>query len=138
MGADPHVIGMIPGDCSQYSGPLHAAPDHDQGERPRYAPDDLWQFKISTDNSTHFNLTLDFIHNLSLTAEVARFRETSSLFTQYQEDICKLEVCMWEAGQMKDTSARRLEGANADTLQDPLGRINAIFNYFTTYPGYVR
>ena len=51
MGADPHVIGMIPGDRNQYGGPLHATPDHDQGERPRYAPDDLWQFKIGTDNS---------------------------------------------------------------------------------------
>ena len=27
---------------------------------------------------------------------------------------------------------------DVDTLQDPLGRINAVFNYFTTYPGYVR
>ena len=35
MGADPHVIGMILGDNHQYGGPLHAAPDHDQGERPR-------------------------------------------------------------------------------------------------------
>ena len=35
MGADPHVIGMIPGDNNQYGGPLHAAPDHDLGERPR-------------------------------------------------------------------------------------------------------
>ena len=112
MGADPHVIGMIPGDRNQYSGPLHTSPDHDQGERPQYTPDDLWQFKISTDNSTCFDLALDFIHNLSLTAEVSRFCETLRLFTQYQEDIWKLEVHMWEAGQMKDASARRLEGAN--------------------------
>ena len=41
MGADPHVIGMIPGDNNQYGGPLHAAPDHDQGERPLYAHDNL-------------------------------------------------------------------------------------------------
>ena len=27
---------------------------------------------------------------------------------------------------------------HVDTLQDPLGQINTIFNYFTTYPGYVR
>ena len=33
MGPDPHVIGIIPGDRSQYSGPLYAIPDHDQGER---------------------------------------------------------------------------------------------------------
>ena len=104
---------MIPGDRNQYGGPLHAAPDHDQGERPWYAPDDLWQFKIGADNTARFDLALDFIHDLSLTAEVSRFCETSSLFTQYQEDICKLEVRMWEVGQMKDASVRRLEGANA-------------------------
>ena len=30
MGPDPHVIGIIPGDNSQYGGPLYAIPDHDQ------------------------------------------------------------------------------------------------------------
>ena len=125
MGADPHVIGMIPGDRNQYGGPLHATPDHDLGERPWYAPDDLWQFKIGVDNAGRFNLALDFLHDLSLTAEVARFRETSSLFTHYQEDIRKLETCMWEAGQMNDASARRLEGANAlHRIEEALVEIN--------------
>ena len=32
MGPDPHVIGNIPGDRSQYGGPLYVFPDHDQGE----------------------------------------------------------------------------------------------------------
>ena len=32
MGPDPHVIGIIPGDRSQYGGPLYALPDHDLGE----------------------------------------------------------------------------------------------------------
>ena len=41
MGPDPHVIGIIPGDCSQYGGPLYAIPDHGQEERPRYAHNDL-------------------------------------------------------------------------------------------------
>ena len=27
---------------------------------------------------------------------------------------------------------------NDDTLQDPLGRINVVFNHFTTYPSYIR
>ena len=125
MGADPHVIGMILGDNNQYSGPLHAALDHDQGERPRYAPDDLWQFKIGADNAAHVNLALDFIHNLSLTAEVSHFRKTSRLFMQYQEDICKIKVRMWEAGQMKDSSARRLEGANAlHRIEEALMEVN--------------
>ena len=125
MGVDPHVIGMIPGDHNQYGGPLHAAPDHDLGERPRYAPDDLWQFKSGADNAARVDLALDFIHDLSLTAEVARFRETSRLFAQYQEDIRKIEVRMWEARQMKDSSARRLEGANAlHRIEEALVKIN--------------
>ena len=125
MGADPHIISMIPGNSSQYGGPLHATPDHDQGERPWYTPDDLWQFKISTDNSACFDLTLNFIHNLSLTAKVMHFCETSSLFTRYQEDIHKLEVHMWEAGQMKDASTCRLEGANTlHRIEEALVEIN--------------
>ena len=36
MGLDQHIIGFIPGDCSQYRGLLYAIPDHDQGEHPRY------------------------------------------------------------------------------------------------------
>ena len=113
------------GDRNQYGGPLHATPDHDLGERPRYAPDDLWQFKIGADNSGRFDLALEFIHDQSLMAEVMRFRKTSSLFTQYQEDIRKLETRMWEAGQMKDASARRLEGANAlHRIEEALVEIN--------------
>ena len=62
MGADPHVIGMIPGNHNQYGGPLHATPDHDLGERPRYTPDDLWQFKVGADNAGRFNLALDYCY----------------------------------------------------------------------------
>ena len=61
----------------------------------------------------HFDNALEHIHDLSLTAEVPRFRELSHLFFLYQEDICKIEERMWEAGQLKDASAHRLEGANA-------------------------
>ena len=31
----------------------------------------------------------------------------------YQEEVRKIEERMWEAGQLQDASARRLEGANA-------------------------
>ena len=73
MGPDPHVIGIIPGDRSQYGGPLYALPDHDLGEQPRYAHDDLWRFKLGSDDKACFDNALEYIHNLSLTAEVARF-----------------------------------------------------------------
>ena len=113
MGPDPHVIGIIPGDRSQYGGPLYALPDHDLGEWPRYAHDDLWRFKLGSDEKEHFDNVLEYIHDLSLTTEVAQFRESSRLFFVYQEEICKIEEHMWEAGQLQDASARRLEGANA-------------------------
>ena len=127
MGVDPHVIGMIPGDNNQYGSPLHAAPDHDLGERPWYAPDDLWQFKFGADNLACFELALDFIHDLSLMAEVTCYPKTSHLFAQYQEDICKLEVHLWEARQMKDASACRLEGANAlHRIEEVLVEVNCM------------
>ena len=113
MGPDPHIVGIIPGDRSQYGGPLYALPDHDLGERPRYAHDDLWWFKISSDEKARFDNALEYIHDLSLTTEVARFREASRLFFTYQEEIRKIEEHMWEAGQLKDASARRLDVANA-------------------------
>ena len=113
MGPDPHVVGIILGDRSQYGGPLYALPDHDLGERPRYAHDDLWRFKHGANERARFDNALEYIHDLSLTAEVSRFREASRLFFIYQEEIRKIEERMWEAGQLKDASARRLEGANA-------------------------
>ena len=113
MGPDPHIIGIIPGDRSQYGGLLYALPDHDLGERTRYAHDDLWWFKIGSDEKARFDNALEYIRDLSLTVEVARFQEASRLFFVYQEEICKIEERMWEAGQLKDASARRLEGANA-------------------------
>ena len=113
MGPDPHVIGIFPGDTLQYGGPLYAIPDHNQGERPWYTQDDFWCFKFGADNFDRFESALEHIGDLSLTAEVTRYREASCLFFQYQEEIRKIEECMWQAGQLKDTSGRRLEGANA-------------------------
>ena len=113
MGPDPHVIGIIPGDNSQYGGPLYAIPDHDQGERPRYAQDDFWCFKYGADDFDRFESALERISDLSLTAEVTCYHEASCLFSQYQEEIRKIEDRLWQAGQLKDASGRRLEGANA-------------------------
>ena len=74
---------------------------------------DLWRFKYGADERAWFDNTLEHIHDLSLTTEVARFHKASRLFFVYQEEVRKIEEHMWEAGQLKDASARRLEGANA-------------------------
>ena len=112
MGPDPHIVGIIPSDCSQYGELLYAIPDHDQGEHPRYVHDNLWCFKYGADEKDWFDSALEFIHNLSLTAKVNHFRKASCLFFQYQEDICKLKERMWDT----------------DTLQDSLGCIYTIFD----------
>ena len=70
------------------------------------------------------------MHDLSLTAEVMQFCEASRLFFSYQEEIHKIEERMWEARQLKDASACRLEGANTlvrieaatDELNHRMGR----------------
>ena len=91
MGHDPHAIGIIPGDWSQYGGPLYAIPDHDQGERPWYAHDDLWRFKYRADKRAQFDNALEDIRNLSLTAKVACFCKASCLFFVYQEEVHKIK-----------------------------------------------
>ena len=113
MGPDPHVIGTIPGDCSQYGGPLYALPNHDMGEWPWYTHNDCWWFKYGADEKVQFDNVLEYTHDLLLTAEVTQFHKVSHLFFTYQEEIHKIEERMGEAGQLKDASARRLEGANA-------------------------
>ena len=112
MGPNLHVIGIIPRDQNQYSGPLYAIPDHDQGERPQYAHDDLWHLKYGADERVWLDNALEHIHDLSLTAKVTHFHKASCLFFIYQEEVHKIEEHMWEARQLKDASAHRLEWAN--------------------------
>ena len=92
MGPDPHVISIIPGDTSQYGGPLYAIPDHVQGECPQYTQDDFWCFKFGADNFDWFESMLKHISDLSLTAEVTCYCEASCLFFQFQEEIRKIKV----------------------------------------------
>ena len=104
---------------------MYAIPDHNQGERLRYAHNNLWHFKYSTDKKDRFDSVLESIHNLSLTAEVPCFCKASHLFFQYQEEICKLKECMWEASQLKDASGCRMEGADAlHRIEEALGELN--------------
>ena len=81
MGPDPHVIGIIPGDNSQYGGPLYAIPDHDQGEHPWYAQDDFWHFKFGADNFDQFDSMLEHISDLSLTCNATVRRSGTTCTT---------------------------------------------------------
>ena len=112
MGVDPHVVGQVRGSDVDYGAPLHAQPDYNMMEQPRYGMDDLWRLKWGSNDAAVFDASLEYLGNRSLTAEVHHFREAGRIIAQYKEDIRRLETCKWEAGCLQDASIRRLESAN--------------------------
>jgi hypothetical protein len=112
MSINPQVIGRCDGDEAEYGRPLYAQPDFG-AEAPRYAADDLGQFKANAPEVEAFDEALTLIHYRALVAEVYRFCQSSMAITQYQCDIELIQECMWEAGALMEASTRRLEGANS-------------------------
>ena len=74
--------------------------------------DDLWRLKWGSDNAAIFDVSLEYLGDQSLTAEVHQFREAGRIIAQYEEDIRRLETHKWEAGCLQDASIRRLKSAN--------------------------
>jgi hypothetical protein len=62
MSMNPQVVGQHKGDMAEYGGPLYAQPDFDV-EAPRYAPDDVGQFKANASEAEEFDTALEFIHD---------------------------------------------------------------------------
>ena len=112
MGVDPCVVGRIRGSDVDYGAPLHAQPNYDAMERPRYGMDDLWRLKWGSNNVAIFDVSLEYLGDWSLTAEVHWFWEVGRIIAQYEEDIRRLETRKWEVGCLQDTSIRHLESAN--------------------------
>ena len=70
MGVDLHVVGCVRGSDVDYGAPLHAQPDYDAMERPRYGMDDLWRLKWGSDDVAIFDASLEYLGNQSLMVEV--------------------------------------------------------------------
>ena len=113
MGVDLRVVGCVRGSDVDYGVPLHAQPNYDAMERPHYGMDDLWRLKWGSDNVAIFDMSLEYLGDWSLTAEVHCFWEVGRIIAQYEEDIRRLEVCKWEVGCLQDASIHCLESANA-------------------------
>ena len=112
MEMDPRVVGRMEGDDQDYAGPLHAMPDFTV-DRPRYLADDLHRFRSNMEETALFDAALEYINNRTLSAEVYRYRQASSLIAILQHDIDQIQQCMWEAGALLEGSSCRLEAANA-------------------------
>ena len=88
------------------SGPLYAH------MRPTYHYDDLLILRDNADDKPLVDRALQRIHDLSLTAEVHRYRMTRVRIREYEEERKKLEDRLFELGRKQGESIRRLEAAN--------------------------
>ena len=74
--------------------------------------DNLWRLKRGSDDAPIFDVSLEYLGDQSLTAEVHRFREAGQIIASLESDIRRLEDCKWEAGCLQDASICHLESAN--------------------------
>ena len=52
----------------------------------------LWRFKWGSDDVAIFDMSLDYLSNQLLMAEVHHFQEAGRIIAQYKEDIRRLEI----------------------------------------------
>ena len=111
MEMDPRVVGWMEGDDHNYAGLLHAMPDFTVNH-PHYLADDLHQFCNNTDKMALFNATLEYINDQTLSTEVYRYQQVSSLIAILQDDINCIQNHMWEASALLEGASHHLEAAN--------------------------
>ena len=112
MADDPYVLAFVKDDPQTYGGPLYAQQDFDAFERPTYQYDDLLLLKDNADNKALVDRALESIHDLSLTAEVHRYRMACVRARELEVERKKLEDRLFEYGRKQGESIRRLEAAN--------------------------
>ena len=112
MEMDPRVVGQMEGDDHDYARPLHATPDFTI-DCPHYLADNLHQFWSNMDKTSLFNATLEYINNCTLSAEVYRYWQASSLIAILQHNIDCIQQHMWEAGTLLEGASCCLEATNA-------------------------
>ena len=113
MGIDPCVIGQVWGSNEDYGAPLYVQLDYEVLEHPRYRTDDVWRLWWGADDVAIFDVSLAFLGDHTLTAEIHRFQESGRIIAELGADIQQLENRKWEAGCIQEASIRRPESANA-------------------------
>jgi hypothetical protein len=113
MADDPYVMGFQIGDDSLYRDRVFAEPDYDVASRPTYAQEDLIMFRVGFEGACHVDAAVHHIGDLSLKVELHRWRSMGRAIAEHQIALKKLEDRIFEAGQIRQASQRRLEMANA-------------------------
>ena len=112
MGTDPCVIGQVRGSNEDYGAPLYTQLDYETLERPRYGMDDVWRLQWGADDVAIFDVSLAFLGDCTLTAEIHWFRELGRIIAELDADIAWLENRKWEAGCIQEASICHLKSAN--------------------------
>jgi hypothetical protein len=110
---DPTVHGFRAGSPTPYSDHLYATPFFDLRQRPRYAVADMWFLSTRYPYRDEVDLGLKALGDLTVQAEVRRYRGHEYHLNRLQNELTELENRIGTRQMEKDQCIRRLEQADA-------------------------
>jgi hypothetical protein len=110
---DPTVHGFRAGSPTPYSDHLYATPFFDLRQRPRYAVADVWFLSTRYPYRDEVDLGLKALGDLTVQAEVRRYRGHEYHLNRLQNELIELENRIGTRQMEKDQCIRRLEQADA-------------------------
>jgi hypothetical protein len=110
---DPTVHGFRAGSPTPYSDHLYATPFFDLRQRPRYAVADVWFLSTRYPYRDEVDLGLKALGDLTMQAEVHRYRGHEYHLNRLQNELIELENRIGTRQMEKDQCIRRLEQADA-------------------------
>jgi hypothetical protein len=113
MGPDPMVVGIIDESDKVYARPLYAAPLYHYDGKPMYPAAEMSLFNDTFEERARVDRCLDSIHDLSLTAEVHRYRAADRELGRLNQRVDDLIAAIGEVTGKVAGCRRRLEMANA-------------------------
>jgi hypothetical protein len=110
---NPTVHGFRTGSPTPYSDHLYTTPFFDLRQRPRYAVADMWFLSTRYPYRDEVDLGLKALGDLTVQAEVCRYRGHEYHLNRLQNELIKLENRIGTRQMEKDQCIRRLEQADA-------------------------
>ena len=113
MSDNPEVFGTMGRGEPIFRAEIHAARSHDYGRAAEYTPNDLKYLRADYAESRVVDNALSHIGDVSLTAEVRRYRAAVEICEQLENQIQALEDNHYHNAERRRQSAQRLGRAQA-------------------------
>ena len=113
MSDNPEVFGTMGRGEPIFHAEIHAARSHDYGKAAEYSPDDLKYLRADYAESRTVDDALSHIGDVSLTAEVRRYRAAVEICEQLENQIRALKDNHYHNAERRRQSAQRLGRAQA-------------------------